>query len=79
VARFFVRWQGAGLDPALFSRLCAPVGLDLGAETPAEIAVSIAAELVRVRRGSRQVPHPLSETPLAARGGDGVAVPPRWR
>lgn len=29
----------------------APVGLDVGAETPAEIAVAVAAELVLVRRG----------------------------
>ena len=32
------------------SRLYAPVGLDLGAQTPAEIAISIVAELVALRR-----------------------------
>lgn len=32
-------------------QLRAPIGLDIGAETPAEIAVSIVAELVCVRRG----------------------------
>lgn len=34
----------------------APVGLDVGAETPAEIAVAVAAELVLVRRGGTGVP-----------------------
>lgn len=79
VARFLVRFRAAGLDEALFSRLSAPVGLDIGAETPSEIAVSIAAELVRVRRGSLRPPQPLSEVPLAARGGDGTATPPALR
>lgn len=67
VARFFVRFRSAGLNEALFARLSAPVGLDIGAETPAEIAISIAAELVRVRRGSTRSPVPLSEVPLGAR------------
>jgi xanthine/CO dehydrogenase XdhC/CoxF family maturation factor/cation diffusion facilitator CzcD-associated flavoprotein CzcO len=38
------------------SRVFAPVGLDLGAESPEEIAVSIVAELVALRHG-KPVPH----------------------
>ncbi len=76
LAKFFVRLRAAGVDEALFGRVSGPVGLDIGAETPAEIAVSIAAELVRVRRGAAQPPLSLSERPLPARGGDGVARPP---
>jgi xanthine dehydrogenase accessory factor len=34
----------------------APIGLDVGAETPEEIAISIAAEIVLVRRGGTGVP-----------------------
>ena len=79
VARFFMRLRAAGVDEALFSKVCAPIGLDIGAETPEEIAVAITAELVRVRRGRRELPRGLSEHPLPARGGDGVAVAPALR
>jgi xanthine dehydrogenase accessory factor len=41
----------SNVDPALLERIHAPIGLDLGAVTPQEIAVSIAAELIAVRRG----------------------------
>ena len=41
----------SGIGSDRIARVHAPVGLDIGAETPAEIAVSIAAELIRVRSG----------------------------
>lgn len=40
----------AGVDRAALSRLRAPIGLDIGAETPVEIALSIVAEIVAVNR-----------------------------
>src|SRR4030095_12264398 len=40
-----------GYDPEELSRVHTPMGLDIAAETPAEIAVAIAAEIVRARRG----------------------------
>lgn len=39
-----------GIDPANFERVYAPIGLEIGSETPEEIAVSIAAELIAVRK-----------------------------
>jgi len=41
-----------GIAPARLDRLKAPAGLDLGAITPDEIALSILAEIVAVRRGA---------------------------
>ncbi len=45
----------AGLTDEQIARLKAPAGLDLGAATPEEIAASILAELVQVRRGAAVV------------------------
>jgi xanthine dehydrogenase accessory factor len=40
-----------GVDPARLETVHAPIGLDIGAETPEEIALAIAAEIVAMRRG----------------------------
>ena len=41
----------AGLGESELERLAGPAGLDLGAHTPAEMAVSILAEVLAVRAG----------------------------
>ncbi|WP_328852697.1 XdhC family protein [Micromonospora globbae] len=43
--------RAAGVGEQALARLAAPAGLDLGAATPAETAVSIAAEVIAVRNG----------------------------
>ncbi len=50
----FEALESAGVDRAHLSLIHAPVGLDIGADTPAEIAVSIAAEMVAVRRAGAE-------------------------
>ena len=47
-----------GLSPELFERVHSPVGLDIGAITPEEIAVAVVAELIASRRNvERALPH----------------------
>jgi xanthine dehydrogenase accessory factor len=47
-----------GIPEHLFRRIHAPIGLDIGAITPEEIAVAITAELIAVRRRvERPLPH----------------------
>lgn len=45
-----------GCDPAKVDTLWGPVGLDIGAETPEELAIAILGEMIAVRRNSRMVP-----------------------
>jgi xanthine dehydrogenase accessory factor len=41
----------AGMSPDQLARLHSPIGLDLGARTPEETAVSICAEIIQMQTG----------------------------
>jgi xanthine dehydrogenase accessory factor len=45
------RLADAGVDEGALDRVMAPIGLDLGARTPEETAVSICAEIIALRTG----------------------------
>jgi xanthine dehydrogenase accessory factor len=51
VARIFDALESEGMPAECLQRVHAPIGLDIGAITPAEIAVSILAELIAIRHG----------------------------
>jgi len=51
VARLYEALAAEGVPPECLARVHAPIGLDIGAVTPAEIAVAIVAELIGVRYG----------------------------
>jgi xanthine/CO dehydrogenase XdhC/CoxF family maturation factor len=46
-----VRLAREGIPSARLSTIAAPAGVDVGAVTPAEVAIAVAAELVAVKRG----------------------------
>ncbi len=51
VVHIFSALQESGVSTEELAKVHAPLGLEIGAQTPAEIAVSILAEMVAVRRG----------------------------
>ncbi|KUN17166.1 XshC-Cox1-family protein [Streptomyces corchorusii] len=58
------RLRAEGLTEQELSRLRSPIGLDLGARTPEETALSITAEIVAARRGGTGVPLTGGNTPI---------------
>ncbi|POX49894.1 XshC-Cox1-family protein [Streptomyces sp. Ru71] len=58
------RLREAGLSERELARLRSPIGLDLGARTPEETALSIAAEIVAARRGGTGLPLTGTDTPI---------------
>ena len=51
-ARMQAALREAGFGDEAIARIHSPIGLSIGAETPAELAVSIVAEIVQVRSGA---------------------------
>jgi xanthine dehydrogenase accessory factor len=54
-----------GVDETLLDRIDTPAGLDIGARTPAEIALSILASIIEVRRRSSTTPRSWAAAPPA--------------
>ena len=46
------RLREAGVDDAAMKRVMAPIGLDIGARSPEEVAVAICAEIIALRTGA---------------------------
>ena len=62
-------YTAGGVGEASLGRLQAPIGLELNAETPEEIALSIVGQIVMDRRGGDGAP--MSDSPVA----EGVETP----
>ncbi|WP_032751776.1 XdhC family protein [Streptomyces sp. NRRL B-1381] len=69
------RLREAGVGDGELARLRSPIGLDLGARTPEETALSIAAEIVAARRGGTGRPLTGGAEPIHREPRAGAAEP----
>ncbi len=74
-ALLFERLHEDGFAADVLRRVSAPCGLDLGSETPEEIALSIFAEILQRRRGGTTSGRPLAEVKGVRVTESGVEVP----
>jgi xanthine dehydrogenase accessory factor len=57
VIAIYKQLENEGVSPEQLARVYAPVGLDIGAITPEEIAIAVVAEMIAIRRGADLVAH----------------------
>ncbi len=56
IAKVYAELKKKGIDHSMTEQIHAPIGLDIGAEGPYEIAISIIAEIIDTRKKRRQKP-----------------------
>ncbi|MFJ4818159.1 XdhC family protein [Streptomyces sp. NPDC088801] len=64
------RLREAGVGERELARLRSPIGLDLGARTPEETALSIAAEIIAARHGGTGIPLTGAQMPIHRAAGE---------
>jgi xanthine dehydrogenase accessory factor len=69
------RLREAGVSARELARLRSPIGLDLGARTPEETAVSITAEIIAAQRGGTGAPLTGSAAPIHRSGRETLPQP----
>ena len=50
--KLFEDYRKEGIDESLLQRIHTPIGLDIKSQTPEEIAVSIAAEIIKIKNAT---------------------------
>ena len=68
------RLRQAGVDEAGVARVMAPIGLDIGARTPEETAISICAEIIALRTGKTAPSLRDADGPIHPGGGGTVVT-----
>jgi xanthine dehydrogenase accessory factor len=66
--------KAGGLDPARVDAICAPAGVEIGAVTPEEIAVSVLAGLIQAYRGGMPVASAEASGSVAAKATGGCCA-----
>jgi len=69
ISKMFAGYRNEGIEEQLLQRIHAPVGLSIHSQTPVEIAVSIAAQIIQVK--NQQLSHSTQEIAIETKSAGG--------